>query len=130
VLCAVTGLKYNGETEQYGVLVKDKSGEPTGQMRQFGDNSDFDFAIVDKDLLRDIKMHPGLRGVAGVRSDRSFGIELDKLDRVKLDDQSTLWRLRETLREFRNLTGRKHSIMVYRSDADIEKRRPHMWLGQ
>ena len=99
-------------------------------MRQFSDNSDFDFAIVDEKLLDDIKKHPGLRKVAGNRPDRSLGIELDDLNKAELAKHSSLWKLRETLKEFENLTGREHSIMVYRSDNDIESRGPHMWLGQ
>ncbi|MEQ8711209.1 MAG: hypothetical protein RIC36_19675, partial [Rhodospirillales bacterium] len=125
-----TGLKFNGQTDQYGVPVKDKSGNPTGRMQQFGKNSDFDFAIVDKDLLRDIKMHPELGNAAGNRPERSLGINLNKLNKAKLVEHSPLWKLRATLKGFRSLTGREHSIMVYRSDSDIESRGPHMWLEQ
>ena len=127
---AVTGLKFNGETQAYGLPEKDRHGNPAGRMRQFGKNSDFDFAIVDEKLLDDIKGHPELGQVAGNRPGRSLGIGLDKLDEVELAKHSSLWNLRETLKGFQDITGREHSIMIYRSDRDIEDRGPHMWLGQ
>ncbi|MEQ8711207.1 MAG: hypothetical protein RIC36_19665 [Rhodospirillales bacterium] len=123
---AVTGLKFNGQTDQYGVPVKDKSGNPTGRMQQFGKNSDFDFAIVDKDLLRDIKMHPGLRRFVSGKPEYSLGIYYNDLKNMKLETGSLLWKLRETLANVQDLTKRKHSIMVYRSNRDIEDRGPHM----
>ncbi|MRG70359.1 hypothetical protein GH722_01135 [Alphaproteobacteria bacterium HT1-32] len=127
---AVTGLKFNGETQTYGLPEKDRSGNPIGRMRQFGKNSDFDFAIVDEKLLDDIKGHPELGQVAGNRPGRSLGIGLNKLDETELAEHSPLWNLREILKDFQDITGRRHSIMIYRSDRDIEDRGPYMWLGQ
>jgi hypothetical protein len=116
---AATGKKYNPADGNYN------------NSKSFDEKSDYDFALVDKDLLEEIKGHKELgylirEGIDG-RTQPIYRNELRTLTKSK---SGKIPLLKQLLDELELSINQEFSIMVYGNHEKISNRGPHFAVGK
>lgn len=104
-----------------------------GNAGKFDDRSDYDFALVDPGMLKEILHHDYLAGLfSSGEAGRSLALDPDALANMTFDKDSKLGELQKLLAELgevQRMSPHAFSVVIYGSRSSLAERGPHFAIS-